>query len=160
MLPHCWSKLQHSKDLHCRRPWQFKSEYLFLLYYSIEYQVSTAYQTMFRMSNSKIVRDRKRNVQKHLPKKAERGMIIDRSIGFPFCTGNQCVDEEARWLGWCALTSYDAIQVRFLIRQSIAVSFTSTALPERVMWEAEGNGAYLRVRWTFEKWYVRLQWHG
>ena len=40
----------------------------------------------------------------------------------------------------CALTSYDVIQVRFLLRQSIAGSLTSTASPEKVGWEAEGKG--------------------
>ena len=50
----------------------------------------------------------------------------------------------------CAPTNRDAIQVRFLLRLSIVVSLTSTAIPERVRWEADGKGAYLRVRWTLE----------
>ncbi len=40
----------------------------------------------------------------------------------------------------CALTNYDVIQVKFLLRQSIAASLTSTASLEMVRWEAEGNG--------------------
>ena len=42
------------------------------------------------------------------------------------------------------------MQVKFLLRQSIVVSLTSTALSERTGWEAEGNGAYLRVKGTLE----------
>jgi len=50
----------------------------------------------------------------------------------------------------CAPTNCNAIQVRFLLRLSIVVSLTSTAISERIRWEADGKGAYLRVRWTFE----------
>jgi hypothetical protein len=40
----------------------------------------------------------------------------------------------------CALTNCDVIQVRFLLWQSISASLTSTASPEKVVWEAEGKG--------------------
>ena len=50
----------------------------------------------------------------------------------------------------CALSSYNAIWVKFPLRQSIVVSLTSTASLETAGWEAEGNGACLRVRWTLE----------
>ncbi len=43
--------------------------------------------------------------------------------------------------GECALTNHNAMRVKFPLRQSIVVSFTSTALLERVGWEAVG---YLR----------------
>jgi len=48
----------------------------------------------------------------------------------------------------CALSNCNAMQVKFLLRQSIVVSFTLTASLETAGWEARENGAYLRVRWT------------
>ena len=46
----------------------------------------------------------------------------------------------------CALANPYAMLVKFQLRQLIAVSLTSTASLEKVGWEAEGNGSYLRVR--------------
>ncbi len=50
----------------------------------------------------------------------------------------------------CALTKSDVMRVRFLLWQSIAISLTLTAMTERTWWEAKGQDAYLRVRWTLK----------
>jgi len=40
----------------------------------------------------------------------------------------------------CALANYNAMRVKFPLRQSIVVSLTLTASSETTGWEAKGNG--------------------
>lgn len=54
----------------------------------------------------------------------------------------------------CALMRYDAMQVKFLLRDSIPESLTLTASSEKTRWKAEGNDASLR---RDERWKARRQ---
>ena len=67
----------------------------------------------------------------------------------------------------CALSNYDTMQVKFLLQQSIAVSFTLTASSERMDHPAKGNGEHLRrdgclpsTRRDSQDWCVGLRWYG
>ena len=42
------------------------------------------------------------------------------------------------------------MQVKFLLWQSIVISFTLTALAERLRWKAKGKGEYLRGKWILK----------
>ena len=58
---------------------------------------------------------------------------------------------------WCASVNSNGMLVRFQLGEPVIPSLTSTASMETLVWEAEGNSAYLRVIMDTQEWYVRLR---